>query len=160
MSFYCIQCGECCTNLGLVHTICETRGRYTFTVLNEYTGEKTIVEVDPDKYTLFDEKEIFDHHPDACPFFRIAHDDRRGYCTCHLTRPDICRDYGCWRLLILNSAGNRVGRIMEQRFFHSENVILTGIWNSFAESLRGLSDEEWDRVVITTLHSAGYTVII
>lgn len=160
MSFYCTQCGECCTNLGLVHIICETRGRYAFTVRNEHTGEKTQVTVDPDKYALFDEKEIFKHHPDACPFFRIGRNDRRGYCTCHQTRPDICRDYGCWRLLILNSAGMRVGRIMEHRFFHSENTTLTGIWNSFSESLRGLSDDEWDRVVITTLRSAGYMVVV
>ncbi len=158
MTFYCSQCGECCTNLGLVHTIEEQTGKHSFTVRNEYTGERTYVMVDSDKYDLFADRSVFDIYPDSCPFLRFK-SDGKGYCTCHLTRPEICQDYGCWRILILDSYGNRAGRVMERRHFSSENDNLTTLWKKFADDFGTLSDEEWDRAVIGLLKQAGYQLI-
>ena len=76
---------------------------------NEYTGEETAVTVDPDKVLLFLDRSIFEELPEACPFFRTDQKTGKAYCTVHLTRPEICRDYGCWRLLISISGGGGPG---------------------------------------------------
>ena len=108
--------------MGQIHKIKESRGDFEFLVNNQYTGEKTGVIVDSDKHNLFADKSIFLDQPEACPFLRYHPADRKAYCTVHLTRPEICRDFGCWRLLFLNSQGTRAGRIMYQRAFFSDDA--------------------------------------
>ena len=158
MVFECQQCGECCHHMGQVHTIKEVRGEYEFLVDNTYTGEKTIVIIDQDKHHLFFDKSIFQEQPEACPFLRYRSDDRKAYCTVHLTRPEICRDYGCWRVLILNSRGVRAGRIMYQRAFFSDDADLTRLWMMCIDPLTEPDDAIWDEEVTRILVNAGYSV--
>jgi hypothetical protein len=158
MPFECSQCGECCSHLGLVHTIAEEYGDYRFLIRNEYTGEKTAVAVDPDKVSLFCDKSIFQERSEACPFFRYDRAAAKGYCTIHLTRPAICRDYGCWRLLILTPDGKRAGRIMCQRHLASEDDALTRLFEDQVNGIVEPDDTVWDERVIRVLVMAGYTV--
>jgi len=158
MPFECSQCGECCSHLGLVHTIQKDFGNYRFLLRNQYTGETTTVTVDPDKVSLFCDESIFRERPEACPFFRYDNASRKGYCTVHLTRPEICRDYGCWRLLILDSEGKRAGRVMERRYLASEDEALTRLFEEHINHLVEPDDVVWDRHVIRVLVAAGYTV--
>jgi Fe-S-cluster containining protein len=156
--FECSQCGECCSHLGLVHTIREDYGNYRYLVNNQYTGEKTTVMVDPDKILLFRDRSIFKERPEACPFFRYDRDRARGYCTVHLTRPEICRDYGCWRILILDAEGKRAGRIMCQRFLASEDERLTQLFEEQINMIPEADDAAWDQRLIHILAADGYTV--
>ncbi|MDD1684432.1 MAG: YkgJ family cysteine cluster protein [Methanoregula sp.] len=158
MTFECSQCGECCSHLGLVHIIQEDYGDFRYRICNQYTGEKTTVAVDPDKIALFNDRSIFAERPEACPFFRYDRQGAKGYCTVHLTRPEICRDYGCWRMLILDAGGKRAGRIMCQRFLASEDERLTRLFEEQINTLTGISDAAWDERVIHVLVGAGYTV--
>lgn len=158
MPFECSQCGECCSHLGLVHTIHEDYGNYRYLVNNQYTGEKTEVTVDLDKIALFSDRSIFTERPEACPFFRYDRAGAKGYCTVHLTRPEICRDYGCWRILILDKEGNRAGRIMCQRFLASEDERLTRIFLTQVNNIAEPDDEVWDGRLTRVLADAGYTV--
>ena len=158
MPFECSQCGECCSHLGLVHTICADYGNYRFLVNNQYTGEKTEVVVDPDKIDLFCDRSIFLERPEACPFFRYDTAAAKGYCAVHLTRPEICRDYGCWHILILDTGGKRAGRIMGRRHLASEDGNLTRLFEEKINHLTGLDDEAWDDHVIRELTAAGYSV--
>ncbi|MDO8841659.1 YkgJ family cysteine cluster protein, partial [Methanocalculus sp.] len=119
MTFECSQCGDCCTHLGLVHSIEEDYGNLRYRLKNQYTGERTDVCVDPDKIALFSDRSTFIDRPEACPFFRFH--EGKGYCCVHTTRPLICRDYGCWRILIKNSKGERVGRIMGFRHLATDD---------------------------------------
>ncbi len=160
MPFECSQCGECCSHLGLVHVIQEDRGDCRFLVRNQYTGERTEVRVDTDKIDLFRDTSVFAERPEACPFFRFVRSERKGYCTVHRTRPEICSDYGCWRMLILDSSGNRAGRIMERRHLASENKVLTRIFADEIDPVTGLDDAAWDRLVIRILSREGFTVRI
>ena len=141
--------------MGQVHTIKEVRGEYEFLVDNTYTGEKTIVIIDQDKHHLFFDKSIFQEQPEACPFLRYRSEDRKAYCTVHLTRPEICRDYGCWRVLILNSRGVRAGRIMYQRAFFSDDADLTRLWMMCIDPLTEPDDAIWDEEVTRILVNAG-----
>ncbi|AGB03572.1 Uncharacterized protein family (UPF0153) [Methanoregula formicica SMSP] len=158
MPFECFQCGECCSYLGDVHTIREEYGDYKFLVHNNYTGENTPVTIDPDKHDLFDDKSIFEKLPHTCPFFRHQPGTEKAWCTVHLTRPEICRDYGCWRLLILDHRGNRVGRIQNARTLISDNTSLVNLWESCVEEHREPDDKKWEDAMMRILRNAGYSV--
>ena len=144
--------------MGQVHTIKEIRGEFEFLVNNQYTGEKTVVIIDPEKHNLFEDKSIFLEQPEACAFLRYHPEDRKAYCTVHLTRPEICRDYGCWRLLILNSRGTRAGRIMYQRVFFSDEDELTRLWRRSIDVLNEPDDGIWEEKIRAILTRAGYTI--
>jgi Fe-S-cluster containining protein len=158
MVFDCQQCGECCSHLGLVHSITEDRGDYTFVVFNRYTNESNVVVVDPDKHALYDDRRIFDKLPEACPFFRHQPGLEKAFCTVHLTRPDICRDYNCWRMLILSRTGQRAGRIMFSRYLCSEDPFVTRIFAECIDPVHEPDDTRWDDLVIRVLTERGYTV--
>jgi Fe-S-cluster containining protein len=102
---------------------------------------------------------IFSERPEACPFFRYDTIAEKGWCTVHLTRPEICRDYGCWRMLILDSKGNRAGRIMCQRHLASEEDALTRLFEEQVNHIIEPDDALWDNRVIGILERAGYTVL-
>ncbi|WP_292368713.1 YkgJ family cysteine cluster protein [Methanoregula sp. UBA64] len=158
MAFDCEQCGECCSHLGLVHSIAKDHGNYEFVVFNRYTNESDLVTVDPDKHALYDDKSIFAKLPEACPFFRHQPGSEKAFCTVHLTRPDICRDYGCWRMLIVNRNGRRAGRIMFARYLCSEDPFVTTIFEKCIDPVKEPDDARWDELVIRVLTGHGYTV--
>ncbi len=141
-----------------MHIISEDLGSNRFIVNNQYTGEKTTVTVDPDKTGLFSDRGIFSERPEACPFFRYDTTAAKGWCTVHLTRPEICRDYGCWRLLILTPEGKRAGRIMCERHLASEDPALTRLFEEQINDVIEPDDTKWDMTVIRILTAAGYTV--
>lgn len=159
MAFECSQCGECCSHLGLVHIVVGTMSDDRFIVLNRYSNERSLVTLDPDKTALFADRGIFASLPEACPFFRTGPDDGLGYCCVHLTRPLICRDFGCWRILILTQAGKRAGRIMERYTFVSEDDLLRQTWDQHSGSLKGLEGDEWDEAATRLFTNAGFVVV-
>jgi len=153
-----MQCGECCGHLGLMFRIIEGYNNYSFLICNEYTGEKHKVEVTPALHHLYDDKQIFCELPEACPFFRRSDLDNLWYCTVHLTRPDVCREYGCWRFLILDSQGNRAGRVMGSRHLHAEDPLLRSVWDNSVGILIEPDDSAWDRKMCEIVRSAGFQV--
>jgi Fe-S-cluster containining protein len=65
------------------------------------TGNETVVMVDHDKQDLFRTQDIRSLRPDACPFLRFGN-DMKAICSIHGTRPDLCRMYSCFRLLVVS----------------------------------------------------------
>ncbi|GAB7015917.1 hypothetical protein [Methanogenium cariaci] len=143
--------------MNLVHTITEDRGDNTFVVYNYYSGEVTEVRVDADKTALYEDTRSLENLPDACPFLRFD-TEGKAWCTVHLTRPEICRDYCCWRLLIYDAQGRRAGRVLYQRTFVPDTAELGRLWEEEKPKLSGLTDREWDVAVIGFLTKAGYRV--
>lgn len=156
MVFTCQQCGECCSIMGEVLSVVEDCGGYRFLLLNRYTGEKSQVSIDQDKRSLYLDS---DSLPAACPFLRFG-PEGTAYCTVHQTRPEMCREFGCWRLLILDPAGNRAGRVMQRRHFCPEEPALALIWEEKVRDIDEPDDQQWDRMVIRILTREGYTVLI
>jgi len=158
MPFECIQCGECCSHLGLVHSIRQDRGNGRFLLHNQYTGDEQEVVLDSDKADLYADRSTFSREPEACPFFRFNPVDGRGYCTIHRTRPEICRDFSCWRLLILDPAGNRAGRVMFIRTLVTDDPVLRAIWEESLDTIGDAEDAAWDDLMIAAVSRAGYSV--
>jgi hypothetical protein len=159
MTFRCRICGECCSHLGLVHVIREGHGGYEYSLLNRYSGDVTRVTVDPDKIHLLPERGIFEREPEACPFLRDDPAHSRVCCIVHATRPEICREFQCWRLLILDREGRQAGRVMGSRHLSSGDPELTRIWEERVGALSELDDTAWDIRVEEVLDDAGYRVI-
>lgn len=158
LSFECLQCGECCSYLGTVLTIEEKIGDTEFIICNQYTGERKRVRIDPDKLHLYPDRSIFEELPEACPFLRPDPENDRICCTIHETRTDMCRSYGCWRLLIMNSKGKPVGRISGPRILRTKDEGLMRVWEEKVIPLDPSDQDEWDRRMKAALSGEGFSV--
>jgi hypothetical protein len=143
--------------MGLVHRVRKECSDGEFLVENLYTGELTPVRVDPDKSRLYEDTGIFAVHPEACPFLRFD-PDQKAFCTVHLTRPSICRDFGCWRILILDSDGNRAGRIIFQYTLMTDDAAVKRIWDEYRDRLDRIDPGSQDKELVEAFTGAGYVV--
>ncbi len=155
--FECAQCGECCTHMGLAHLIRKECTDREFLIENRYTGELTRVSIDPDKYGLHDDRSVLTVHPKACPFLRFD-SDRKAFCTVHLTRPSICRDFGCWRILILDRSGRRAGRVIFRDTLMTEDAGVRRIWEDYLDRLGSIEPDSRDSELVRAFTVAGYVV--
>ena len=129
--------------------------RIKFTV----TGEERVVSVDPDKQELFslhDDKALM---PMACPFLR-QNSNKKYVCSVHTSRPELCYQYSCYRILVLDSQEKKVGRVTDaSRYFITEDTDLRRLWNREIVSVAILDEKCWEEHVEQTLTQAGYHVI-
>ena len=101
---------------------------------------------------------IFDELPEACPFLRPDLENDRVCCIIHETRTDMCRDYGCWRLLILDLDGKPVGRITGPRILRTKDEGLKRIWKMQVDDLDPSDQSRWDEMMENILRSGGYSI--
>jgi len=157
--FRCQQCGECCSYMGDIIGIEEQTGPGTYRIRFSADGEERSVTLDPDKADLFRLQDITGLHPMACPFLRFR--DNRAFCTVHVTRPGLCRQYGCFRVLILDNNGRHIGRVQDgSRIFSSLDPALHELWDREVKGTDIPDETVWERYVRDVFSRAGYCVVI
>ena len=145
--------------MGEIIEIREELENGSFLIGFSVTGEERIVSVDPEKQDLFRLNEIRILRPMACPFLRES-GTRKFVCSVHTSRPELCRQYSCYRILVMDSTGNRIGRVTDaSRYFTTTDVNLRKIWNHEIANIV-ISDERcWEEHVEQSLNRAGYRVV-
>jgi Fe-S-cluster containining protein len=144
--------------MGQVFAIIQQLDPFRFRLRNQYTGDTREVEVAISMRQLFTESAIPASWQDPCPFLRLDASLGLAFCTVHQTRPEVCREYQCWRILVLDCEGRRVARVMDQRYLCLEDERLREPWEEFRENLDSLCTHEWDNEVIRFFRERGYTV--
>jgi Fe-S-cluster containining protein len=157
MAFVCQMCGDCCSTMGEIISILEQTGTTTFRIGYSATLEERVVTLDPDKQDLF-----FATSPKtslACPFLR-ERAPGRFICTVHQSRPELCRQYSCFRILVLDPAGHHVGRVREgSRHFTTTDPRLHAVWQTGCR-LTDIQDEDvWEKNAEEIFTRSGYRVI-
>ncbi len=159
MVFRCQQCGECCSSMGQVIAIKEQTGPFEYRLMFSTTGEERQVQIDPDKRDLFSSQVIMEKRPMACPFLR-ERTPETVICTVHQTRPDLCRQYGCFRILVCGRRGERLGRVMDNtRYFTTMNHELRALWDKEITPVIIADEMCWEEEVARILSAAGYQVL-
>jgi Fe-S-cluster containining protein len=144
--------------MGDVIGILEQVGPTEFAIWYKITGEERRVWIDPDKMDLFFTQEIHNHRPMACPFLR-ERSTGSAICTVHYTRPDLCRQYSCFRILVLGPDGARLGRVVDgSRYFTTMDPDLKALWNREIAGIE-IAEDQWEAFVEQILVRAGYRVI-
>ena len=159
MTFRCRQCGDCCSSMGEIIGIDEQIEPAKYRIRFLVTGEERVVSLDADKADLFCSQDIRTIRPMACPFLRFKEPDL-ACCTVHLTRPDLCRQYACFRVLVLDKDGNVVGKVPERtRLFSTLDARLRELWQREIEGVDIPGDTAWEAGVEDVFSRAGYRVI-
>jgi Fe-S-cluster containining protein len=145
--------------MGEIIEIQEELGSCSFRIGFTVTGEERRVSVDPSKLESFRSGDIKTLRPMACPFL-VQLDAKKFACSVHASRPGLCRSYSCYRILVLDSQENRIGKVADSsRYFTTLDTDLKKLWY---EKIAGvvLPDEKcWEEYVEQTLIHAGYRVV-
>ncbi len=145
--------------MGEVIGIKEEIGHLRFRIFYKITGEERIVSVDAGKEDLFHWNDIKKVRPMACPFLRES-EQGTVICTVHKTRPDLCRRYSCFRILVLDPDGKRIGRVVaDSRYFITTDPELRIFWDNSVKGVCVSDEGEWEDFVDLVCTSAGYRVI-
>ncbi len=118
--FRCTDCGRCCVSLGRSITI-ERRltGRH-FDCREAVHGERFRAEVDEVHRGAVPAR-------DGCPFL-IWRAPGTSTCTCHASRPRVCREFRCARLRVCDGAGDECGRLVGRGSLLTDDPSLKNLW--------------------------------
>jgi hypothetical protein len=145
--------------MGEVIGIRDETGEGEFQIWYTITGEERRVRIDPDKQELFSRQDILKKRPMACPFLR-EREPGTLICTVHDTRPDLCRQYSCFRILILDAGGARLGRVLDaSRYFTTTDHELRLLWDRKIAATDIPDETLWEEHVDRILSAAGYQVV-
>ncbi|MHB8162840.1 MAG: YkgJ family cysteine cluster protein [Methanoregula sp.] len=159
MAFTCQQCGECCSSMGEIIELKEEFEPFSFRISFSVTGEERIVSIDPEKRELFRFQDIHSQRPMACPFLRET-GTKKCVCSVHSSRPDLCRQYACYRILVLDTQEKKIGKVAAaSRYFSSMNDDLRTLWNREIAVIAILDETCWEEHVEQVLSKAGYRVV-
>lgn len=179
--FDCSGCGKCCRSFGDFIIIERQLTDRDYFCRYGITGELFQVHVQPE----FAE-EIGDEYEESgsgknpagkkgCRFLCRNTDGKGFSCAVYPTRPRVCREFLCYRMLIREAASGEVrGKVIGAGELRTHDEILSTIWNNeiaplphpgapghdpaygSGQNQRQAGDREWEAKVIAILASHGY----
>jgi len=134
--FDCNWCGKCCASFGEFIKIERQLTERDYYCRFGITDEIFPVHVQPEfadeieeEFTESDPKEPGSTHK-GCIFMRKNPDGRGFSCAIYPTRPTICREFRCYRMLIHHpSSGETRGKVMGINELRTHDEILAAVWN-------------------------------
>lgn len=156
-AFDCSWCGKCCASFGAFIKIERQLTNRDYYCRNGIKNELFLAHIEGDyaDSTPIDPKEI--NLERGCPFMRKDPAGKEIACAIYATRPRICRDFRCYRMVILNHNGQKCGRIMGRNDLKTPDKTLAQIWKEhIASRMPSHSNMQWEKAVIDALAAHGY----
>jgi uncharacterized protein len=159
--FECNRCGKCCVSLGphiMVERQLNDRDYYCRSVIDNVIFH---AHVDPayceeiaDEFETGDG--IYSPKKNTCRFLQKNHDGNQTVCAIHATRPKVCRDFQCYRMLIRTREGIICGRVIGKNTIRTEDPALKMLWNERVASIPYGDFSAWTKNVAGILAKNGY----
>ncbi|MDO9324644.1 MAG: YkgJ family cysteine cluster protein [Methanoregula sp.] len=156
VAFDCDGCGKCCASFGAF-----------IKIERQLTGRDYYCRygIKKELFLAHLEGEYADSQPPSpkegepakgCPFMRKKPDGKGFACAIYTTRPRICREFRCYRMVIYHPDGQECGRIMGRNELKTLDEPLARIWKEQIVPLPHTDDGRWERSVIACLAAHGY----
>ena len=96
----------------------------------------------------------------GCIFMRKNPEGPGQVCAIYPTRPQLCREFRCYHMVIFNSRGEPAGRMVGRADIQTADPVLARIWNDEIKPLampgNTQDDPAWVQRVYAILASHGY----
>jgi uncharacterized protein len=165
-TFVCDGCGKCCAGYGSFIRIerqLNSRDYYCRYSLSgdlfpvhaegEYAGEIA------ERYS--DETGSAAEGKKPCPFLCRNKNGAGFVCGIYSTRPPVCREFRCYRMLIYNPEGQLAGRVIGAGQISTTDESLAHVWEEHVAGLPhehppGVNDPVWEKKVTAILAKHGF----
>lgn len=160
--FVCDRCGKCCVSLGphiLIERQLNDRDYYCRSRID---NSLFLAHIDPEYSEEIADEVSKDRDPSSgpekkpCTFLRRCLHGTGNYCTIYSTRPKVCRDFRCYRMVIYDPEGNVCGRVIGKKTLRTENAALEGLWKEQISQVPHANPVLWNEKVSAILAKHGY----
>jgi Fe-S-cluster containining protein len=161
-AFECDRCGKCCVSLGPLITIERQLNDRDYYCRCKVDNAIFLASVDPAYRDGIDEEFLAYGHAQpapekkACRFLRREPDGNGAVCAIYASRPKICRDFRCYRMIIRNLQGDVCGRVIGKNTIRTEDVALEDLWNGQLKVIPYGDPAAWRENVTRILAGYGY----
>jgi len=165
--FACNRCGKCCVSLGPHITIERQLNDRDYYCRCKIDNALFLAQVDPayreeiaDTFTPEDQdRSSPEKRP--CIFLRKKPDGDGTACAIYPTRPVVCRDFRCYRMLVYDNRGHLSGKVIGAGEISTPDEALAQVWKEQIASIPhvhppGGNDPIWVRKVAGLLAIHGY----
>ena len=164
--FVCDWCGKCCRSFGEFIRIERQLTERDYYCRYGITNDLVLVHVQPEyaemiSGTFLDQKKGSDTPEKKCAFLQKNPDGDGFVCTVYPTRPPVCREFRCYRMLIHNREGQLVGKVIGQNELRTADEALAALWKNEVSHLpptdkSHVPDPAWITNVLALLEHYGY----
>jgi Fe-S-cluster containining protein len=160
--FECDRCGKCCVSLGPLITIERQLNERDYYCRCKIDNAIFLAHVDPGYHEeIADEfaaggldRNSTDKKP--CTFLRKNPDDDGTTCAIYTSRPAVCRDFRCYRMLLRNKEGAICGRVIGKNTIRTEDAALKKIWDEEVAAIPYGDAVAWTKIVAGILVKYSY----
>jgi uncharacterized protein len=161
-SFICDRCGKCCVSLGQSITIERQLNDRDYYCRSKIDNAIFPVHVEPayreeisDEYAAGGDREPGPEKK-PCPFLRKDPSGEGTSCAIYATRPKVCRDFRCYRMLIRNRSDEICGRVIGKSTVRTDDPALEKLWNDQVMQIPCGDTGAWTKHVTAILAAHGY----
>lgn len=164
--FVCDGCGKCCAGYGTLIGIVRQLNDRDYYCRYSLIGDLFAVHTDPvyadeiaDRYA--DGTGICSDEKKTCIFLCRNRNGEGFVCGIYETRPPICREFRCYRMLIYDQDGRLAGKVIGACGISTLNESLARYWKEQIAGLPqdhppGKNDPAWVKKVIALLAERGF----
>ncbi|MGA2120811.1 MAG: YkgJ family cysteine cluster protein [Methanoregula sp.] len=166
-TFTCDSCGKCCSSFGSFIAIERQMNDRDYYCRYSLTRDRFPVHVDAE-YT----DEVSERYSAPagtggsagkrpCPFLCRKKDGVGLTCAIYATRPQVCREFRCYRMLVYDSSGHLSGKVIGAGEISTVDETLARLWKEKILSLphahpAGANDPVWVKTVTGILAAHRY----
>jgi len=165
-SFVCDRCGKCCSSFGAFVTIERQLTGRDYYCRYALTGDLFTAHVGgPYADEVAERYEAAGSGDPAgkgsCPFLCRREDGPGFACAIHATRPQVCREFRCYRMLVYNNEGKLRGKVIGAGEIRTDDPALARIGKERIAPIPaahppGGNDPLWVKKVVRILAGCGY----
>ncbi|MDD1687345.1 YkgJ family cysteine cluster protein [Methanoregula sp.] len=161
--FTCDFCGKCCSSFGSFITIERQLNDRDYYCRYSLTHDLFPVHVDAEYAD-----EVSDRYSEqpltgkrSCPFLCRSRSGDGFACAIYSSRPPVCREFRCYRMLVYDGSGNNVGKVIGAGGISTSDEALARLWNEEIAATphthpAGANDPAWVKKVTGILAAHGY----
>lgn len=165
-AFECDRCGKCCVSLGPHITVERQLNDRDYYCRSTIDNAIFLSHVDPEyREEIADEfaaggpdRNSLDKKP--CTFLRKNPDGEGTACAIYATRPKVCCDFRCYRMLIRNQEGKVCGKVIGKTTLRTEDAVLEKLLNTQIAAIPSGDIAVWTEKVVRILSENNYSADI
>jgi len=160
--FECDRCGKCCVSLGPLITIERQLNDRDYYCRCKIDNAIFLARVDPafrgEIADDFAESGTTPPGPEkkSCRFLRKDREGEGTVCVIYASRPKVCRDFHCYRMIIRTREGKICGRVIGKNTLRTEDAILESLWREHVLKIPFGDPVAWTKNVAGILAKHGY----
>jgi Fe-S-cluster containining protein len=156
VAFTCNGCGKCCASFGDFIKIERQLTHRDFYCRYGIKNELFLAHVEGDVPVNYPTDSKEGKTAKGCPFLKKNLSGDKFTCAIYATRPQVCKEFRCYRMLIYDRKGHECGRLMGTHDLRTTDKTLETIWKEAVAPISGPRDRKQDNQVIDILAAHGY----